>query len=148
MNSVLVRAAAAFVGAPPPDGARREALEGRLAALIGRQPADQRRLLRVGALTLDVLAVFRYGRRFRALDDARAEAFLVVLSRAPLAPLRRLHASLKLLLQFAWYLDPAAVAETDYDGPWLGRVPIEAGPPPRLDAARGDAAHGDAGRSR
>lgn len=139
MNAALVRAAAAFVGAPLPDGPRREALERRLAALIGRQPADQRRLLAIGTVTLDVLAAFRYGRRFRALDDVRAEAFLVALSRAPLAPLRRLHASLKLLLQFAWYLDPEAAAETDYDGPWLGRVPIEAGPPPRLEALRGAA---------
>jgi hypothetical protein len=135
VTAALVRAAAAFVGAPAPTGARRDALAARVRTLIAAQPEDRRRLLRFGAVVLDGLAVLRYGRRFRALDDARAEAWLRSLSRAPFAPLRRLHAGLKLLLQYAWYLDPEAAAETGYDGPWLGRFPIEAGPPPDLGGA-------------
>lgn len=136
MTAVLVRAAAAFVGAPEPDGARRTALAARIAALVARQPKDRRRLLALGALALDWLPVLRYGRRFRGLDAPRAEATLRFLSCAPLAPLRRLHAALKLMLQFAWYLDPGAQAETDYDGPWLGRVAVEVAPPPDLGTGR------------
>jgi hypothetical protein len=133
--ATLVRAAAVFTGGAEPEGARREALERRIRAILAALPSDRRRLLAAGALALEWLPMLRFGRRFRALDAPRAEAWLRFLQRAPATPLRRLHASLKLLLQYAWYLDPATHAETDYDGPWLGRVDVAAGPPPKLDAA-------------
>jgi hypothetical protein len=135
----LVRAAAAFVGEPPPAGERRAALAARIAEMIGRQPRDRRLLLAGGALVLDLLPLARRGRRFRALDDEAAAATLAALADSSFSSLRRLHAALKLMLQFAWYADPAADASCDYDGPWLGRTAVAAAPPPRLESPKGPA---------
>ena len=41
-----------------------------------------------------------------------------------------------MMTQLAWYADPAHWAECGYDGPWLGRVAVEAGPPPDLGPPR------------
>jgi hypothetical protein len=73
------------------------------------------------------------GGRFAALGDRKARAVLDSLGRSRLKPLRRLHQSLRMMTQLAWYLDPARWPECGYDGPWLGRVAIESGPPPDIE---------------
>jgi hypothetical protein len=129
----LARASAAFVGAGNPAGAERERLEAALARMTRALAPRERRLLRLGVFFLDFRAFFAGGRRFSALGDARAAALLDSLGRSRLGPVRRLHQSLRMMTQLAWYTDPAHWAECGYDGPWLGRVAIESGPPPALE---------------
>ena len=127
----LIRAASAFCGADVPEDAHAD-LAARISNRIADLPASERRLLRLGSFVLDLLPLPRHLRRFRNLDRPRAELVLRWCARAPIGQIRRLHRSLKMLLQFAWYSDPARWPEVGYDGPWLGRVAVEAGPPPRL----------------
>jgi hypothetical protein len=129
----LVRASAAFVGAGNPAGAERERLAATLARMTSALAARERGLLRLGMLVLDLRALFAGGRRFAALGDAKARAVLNSLGRSRLAALRRLHHSVRMMTLLAWYADPAHWGECGYDGPWLGRVAVEAGPPPEIE---------------
>jgi hypothetical protein len=95
----------------------------------------ERRLLGLGMRVLDLLSWTRFGRRFARLDDAAARKVLDGLGASRVAPLRRLHQSLRMMTQLAWYSDEAHWADCGYDGPWLGRVPVERGPPPDLEPA-------------
>ncbi len=131
MIATLARAGAVFCGAAD-DGAPSRAVLERLTAMVACLPADQRALLRAGVFILDWIAVPRYMKRFRRLDAGRAEHVLRWLARAPIAPLRRLHASLKMITQMAWYADPARWPEIGYDGPWLGTRAVDVGPGPKL----------------
>lgn len=129
----LVRASAAFVGAGDPAGAERERLEAALARMTATLAPRERRLLRLGLLVLDLRSLASAGRRFASLGDSRARAVLDSLGASRLEALRRLHQSLRMMTQLAWYLDPVRWAECGYDGPWLGRVAVECGPPPALE---------------
>jgi hypothetical protein len=128
----LVRASAAFVGAGTPTGAEHERLAASLARMTGALAARERRLLRLGLFVLDLRSLASGLATFRKLPDARARAVLDALGGSRIAALRRLHQSLRMMTQLAWYADPAHWAECGYDGPWLGRVDVERGPPPDL----------------
>jgi hypothetical protein len=130
----LVRVSAAFAGAPNPAGEERARLEAALERATSALPAGRRRLLALGLGVLDALARVRRLRRFERLDDPDARALLDAVGASPLRPLRRLHASLRMMTQLAWYADPGHWAECGYDGPWLGRVDVERGPPPEIGA--------------
>lgn len=132
MIQALVRASAAFVGAGDPAGAERERLTATLTRMTDALAPRERRLLRLGMFVLDLRARSRGG-RFRALGDADARAVLDSLGRSRIAALRRLHQSVRMMTQLAWYSDSEHWAECGYDGPWLGRVAVEAGPPPDIE---------------
>jgi hypothetical protein len=83
-------------------------------------------------MVLDLLSRARHLRSFAALGDTEARRVLDALGRSPLAALRRLHLSLRMMTQLAWYSDAAHWSECGYDGPWIGRVAVEKGPPPDL----------------
>ena len=136
MIQALVRASSAFVGAENPLGAERARLESELARMTGALARRERRLLGAGMLVLDAARSPRVGRTFARLDDASARRVLDSLGRSRLSALRRLHQSVRMMTQLAWYSDPAHWEECGYDGPWLGRVAVEAGPPPNLEPSR------------
>jgi hypothetical protein len=135
----LVRASAAFVGAEIPAGAERANLEAGLARMTAALAPRERRLLRLGLRVLDVLSRMRFLRPFAGLSDDQARRLLDALGASRLAALRRLHMSVRMMTQLAWYADPARWEECGYDGPWLGRVPVQSGRPPDLgpDPGRG-----------
>jgi hypothetical protein len=130
----LVRASAAFVGAANPAGAERANLESSLRRMTAALAPRERRLLGIGTRVLDLRSLLRFGRRFRNLGDDAARKALDSLGASRIAALRRLHQSVRMMTQLAWYTDPAHWAECGYDGPWLGRVAVECGPPPDLGA--------------
>jgi hypothetical protein len=129
----LARASSAFVGAGHPAGAERERLEAALARMVSALAPRERRLLRLGILVLNAISLAAGRAPFRALNDAKARLVLDSLGRSFLSPIRRLHQSLRMMTQLAWYADPAHWAECGYDGPWLGRVAVERGPPPEIE---------------
>jgi hypothetical protein len=128
----LVRASSAFVGAPAPSGAARATLEAGLERMTAALAPRERRLLRLGVAVLGVLSRLSSGRAFPRLDDAAARKLLDRVGGSRIAALRRLHMSVRMMTQLAWYSDPARWAECGYDGPWLGRIAVDAGPPPDL----------------
>lgn len=132
MIRALARASAAFVGAATVSGAERANLEATLRRMIGALAQRERLLLRSGLIVLDTLSLARFARTFSRLDDAAARRLLDALRRAPLASLRRLHQSVRMMTQLAWYSDAVHWDDCGYDGPWLGRVAIERGPDPDL----------------
>lgn len=132
MIETLVRASAAFVGAANPSGAERANLESGLERMTAALAPRERRLLGLGLSVLDLRSRLRFFRRFSRLGDAEARRVLDALGESKLAALRRLHQSLRMMTQLAWYADPAHWDECGYDGPWLGRIAVEAGPPPDL----------------
>lgn len=129
----LVRLLAALVaaedsGVPAPEQAGvPERLHRRLLLLT---PHD-RRLLALGLRVLDLRAFLVSARSFDRRSPAQIRhGFAGLLGRSRLAPLRRLHQVVRMLLLFVYFCDPAAFSLTGYDGPWLGRVlvPVHPGP--------------------
>jgi hypothetical protein len=131
----LVRASSAFVGAGTPSAAELASLEAELARMTGALDPRERRLLGLGTSFVDLVARLRFGRRFSRLDDGPARRILDGLGTSRVALLRRLHLSLRMMTQLAWYSDPAHWDECGYDGPWVGRIAVERGPPPDLGPA-------------
>jgi hypothetical protein len=81
--------------------------------LAGRPPAVRRQLGLLVRL-LDLLALFRYGRRFRWLDAARRLRFLESLQRAPVLLLRRGVWGLRTLAFMGFYARPGVAAAIGY----------------------------------
>lgn len=135
MIETLVRASAAFVGAASPSGAERANLESTFGRMTAALAPRERRLLSFGIGVLDFRSRLRFGRPFARLGDDAARRTLDALAASRIAALRRLHQSLRMMTQLAWFADAAHWADCGYDGPWLGRVSIEAGPPPDLGPA-------------
>lgn len=143
MERNLLAGAEAFVyeedatGRPPLPPPARTACAARLARLVLALPRDRRRLLILGCRVLDLLALLRHGRTFSRLGAPRALRLLDSLGTSRLALLRRLGAVLRMLTQFAYFADPLTWEAAGYDGPWLGRVPVEVLPAPRLELEDG-----------
>ncbi len=81
--------------------------------LADRPPRIRRRLalfLRV----LDAAPVLRWGRRLRALDAARRDAFLRSIERSPIPLLRRGLWGVRTLVFMGYYARPAAAEEIGY----------------------------------
>ncbi len=134
MIRVLVRATEAFVDREEDTlpSAEASGVPERLRRMLAQLPRDQVLLLRIGTLVLDGLSVARFGRGFRRLDAWRARKLLRAIAGSPLGPLRRLHHVLKMMCQFAYFASEATWGITGYDGPWLGRIEVAAGPPPAV----------------
>jgi hypothetical protein len=78
------------------------------------RPAAIQRQLRLLIRLLDLLPLFRYGRRFRTLDAARRLRFLEAAQNAPVLLLRRGVWGLRTLSFMAYYARPGAAAEIGY----------------------------------
>ena len=78
------------------------------------RPAAIQRQLRLLIRLLDLLPLFRYGRRFRTLDAARRLRFLEATQNAPVLLLRRGIWGLRTVAFMAYYERPGAAAEIGY----------------------------------
>jgi hypothetical protein len=81
--------------------------------LASRPPAVRRQVVLL-IRALELLPLFRYGRRFTALDPARRLRFLEALQDAPLLLLRRGIWGLRTLAFMGYYARPAAAAAVGY----------------------------------
>ena len=105
--------------------------------MTGALAPRERRLLGLGVVRARRSARSSLrGARSRSLDDGPRAASSTPSAARASAALRRLHLSLRMMTQLAWYADPAHWDECGYDGPWLGRVAVERGPPPDLGPSR------------
>jgi hypothetical protein len=91
---------------------------------LASRPPSIRRQLRLFVRILNVLPLFRFGRTFRRLDDARRTRFLLAIQDAPLLLLRRGFWGVRTLVYMGYYARPAARAEVGYRATtegWEGR---------------------------
>ena len=134
MDRVLITATAAFVESDATElpSVGQTGTGDRLRELVGHLPVDQRRLLRLGVSVLQVISMLRHGRRFDRLSIERARSLLRWLERAPWKALRRLHRSLKMLCQYAYFAGEETWSGCGYGGPWIGRIEVAADPPPDI----------------
>jgi hypothetical protein len=91
-----------------PDAARLERTQwDELEAIVGRyvasRPPSIRRQLTALLILIDWLAVLRFGRRFRSLDDPRRTRFLAGFEDAPSALVRRGFWGLRTLILMGYY---------------------------------------------
>ena len=121
---------AAFVGVPAP-----EAVCDAAAPFLARlRPADHL-LLRLLLRTLEAGPLLsKRPRLLSQLPRPEAEAYLRNWAESRLAPRRRGIAALRALSMLAYYGREQAWEEVGYDGPWLGRRPVEVLPAPNLRA--------------
>jgi len=105
---------------------------------LGRLPREDAllfrgllRLLEWGPPLLDAHRGPRFWRRFTRLDLAARREHFERWSRSRLLPLRCGYVALKTLALLAYYAQPGAWPAMGYDGPWLGRVPVDVIPVPR-----------------
>lgn len=136
LERLLIRATGAFVDLE--EGALPDPLVAgcpeRLRRMADGLPRDQLLLLHAGGVVIQVLAMIRFGRSFRRLDDERARRLLADLAGSRLKPLRRLCFVLKMMTQYAYFSGEATWAVTGYTGPRPNSTDAEAGPPPRLES--------------
>lgn len=81
---------------------------------LAQRPPAMRRQLRTLIRLVDVLPVFRYGRRFARLDAERRTRVLRAMERAPVLLLRRGVWGLRTLVFMGYYARPEAAAEIGY----------------------------------
>ncbi len=81
---------------------------------LAARPAGVRRQLVLLIRLLDLLPVFRFGRRFTALDGARRLRFLEALQGAPVLLLRRGIWGVRTLAFMGYYAQPEAGAAIGY----------------------------------
>ena len=95
-----------------------EALLGTLdAALLGTMAPHVLAGLKGGLQYFNEGPVAQHGKRFTALDDAMATAFLDAWGNAKEVPHRALASGLKKLVQLSYWANPASWAPLEYDGP-------------------------------
>lgn len=83
-------------------------LEGIVDDALASRGSAVRRQLRLFIRALNVLPLFRFGKTFRALDDARRTAFLLAIQDAPLLLLRRGFWGVRTLIFMGYYGRDAA----------------------------------------
>ncbi|MAG57665.1 MAG: hypothetical protein CMJ83_15350 [Planctomycetes bacterium] len=105
--------------------------------MVDHLPKDQVRLLHLGGRVVDLIAVLRFGRRFRSLDDGRARRLLAGLADSRLRSVRRLHFVLKMTTQYAYFTGEATWKVTGFDGPWQPGPDVPVQPPPQLPSETG-----------
>jgi hypothetical protein len=96
------------------DGAGWNALEGTVAAALGRRPAAIQQQFALFVHAIEWLPLLRFGHRFSALDIARRTRVLAGLERAPLLLLRRGLWGLRALLYMGYYGRPETAALLGY----------------------------------
>lgn len=87
------------------------------AALLGTMPPHVLAGLKGGLQYFNEGPVAQHGKRFTALDDATATAFLDAWGNAKEVPHRALASGLKKLVQLSYWANPASWAPLEYDGP-------------------------------
>jgi len=87
-------------------------------ALAGR-PERDRKLLTTFLRAVEILPIFRYGRRFSNLDLARRDSFLRFLERGPIAKFLQGFFGLKTFALMGYYAQDATFRELGYPGPRL-----------------------------
>lgn len=108
----------------------------RIDMILGRLRPIDRRALGSGIVVLNTLAILRRGKSLRRLPTPAVESLLRACRGSRIPMLRRLAAVVVRLVLFAHFDGPETWAAVDYDGPWLGRIPVEAGPPSELPVER------------
>ena len=111
-------------------------------AQLAPRPARLRAQLVLLVRLLDLLPVLRWGRRFRALDEARRVRVLEAVQYAPLLLLRRGFWGLRTLVLMGWYARPeaaAAIGWRPHPRGWLARRPAAARQPHAIPRAAPDA---------
>ncbi|MBI4409360.1 MAG: hypothetical protein HY561_06600 [Gemmatimonadetes bacterium] len=89
-------------------------LEGSVEKAVAERPPKMRRQLRLLIRTLELLPVFRYGRRFSRLDAAARRRFLEKIQDSPILLLRRGFWGLRTLVLLGYYTRAAAAGEIGY----------------------------------
>lgn len=87
------------------------------AALLGTMPPHVLAGLKGGLQYFNEGPVAQHGKRFTALDDATASAFLDAWGDAKEVPQRALASGLKKLVQLSYWANPASWAPLEYEGP-------------------------------
>ncbi len=108
----------------------------RIGMLLGRLRPIDRRALGLGISALSTLAILRHGKSLRSLPAPAVESLLRSCRGSRIPMLRRLAGVLVRLVLFAHYDGPETWAAVSYEGPWLGRIPIEVGPPSEIAVER------------
>ena len=119
-----------------------EALERVVEAQLATRPAKLRKHLVLFVRLLDLPPVLRWGRRFRALDEARRVRVLEAVQRAPLLLVRRGFWGLRTLVLMGWYARPetaAAIGWRPHPRGWLARRPAAARQPLAIPRGAPDA---------
>ena len=102
-------------------------------AIVASLPERDRRLLAVLIQVLQISPVlFLRGRNFTGLSPAAREEHLRRLATSRWGVWRRSVSVLRTLVGYAYYGQSAAWSKIGYDGPWLGRIVVEALPDPEL----------------
>ena len=81
---------------------------------LASRPPSIRRQLRLFVRILDLLPLFRFGRRFRGLDQERRTRFLLAIQDAPLLLLRRGFWGIRTLVYMGYYGRARARNEIGY----------------------------------
>jgi hypothetical protein len=89
-------------------------LEELVESALERRPASVKRQLRALVRAIDLLPVFRWGRRFVNLGARERTLFLASLQDAPLLLLRRGFWGLRTLVYLGYYARPQAADEIGY----------------------------------
>ncbi|HVY62613.1 MAG TPA: hypothetical protein VHF22_13215, partial [Planctomycetota bacterium] len=106
--------------------------------LLARLPREDALLYRVALALLEWEPLARgLGGRFSRLGLAARREHLERWARSRLLPLRAGYAALKTLALIAYYTREATWPAMGYDGPWLGRIPVEVIPVPRPAGCEG-----------
>lgn len=106
--------------------------------LLARLPPEDARRVRALLAIVEWAPPFllgrrgrRFWRRFTRLDLPARRAALEALGTSRIAALRAGYTALKALVMLAYWTREEAWPAIGYDGPWLGRVAVEALPVPR-----------------
>ena len=91
-----------------------EELEGIVERGLASRPLAVKKQLRILVRLLDLLPLVRWGRTFRALDEARRTRFLLAIENAPLLLLRRGFWGLRTLVYMGFYGRAEAAAAIGY----------------------------------
>jgi hypothetical protein len=105
--------------------------------LLARLPREDALLYRAALVLLEWEPLLRLAGRFSRLGVAARRAHLERWARSRLLPLRAGYAALKTLALLAYYTRPETWPAMGYDGPWIGRIPVEVIPVPRPSGCEG-----------
>jgi hypothetical protein len=120
-TAATFRAAAACIVPADAESPGADAEEAILVAdrALANRPERDRKLLTTFLRVVEILPIFRYGRRFSKLDAARREAFLRFLERGRIAKFRQGFFGLKTFALMGYYALDDTFRELGYPGPRL-----------------------------
>lgn len=116
-----------------------DALEDIVEHALADRPAAMRQQLQLFLRALDLLPLFRHGRRLRALDPARRTRFLAGIQDSRIHKLRQGFWGLRTLVYMGYYARPEAGAAIGYDARLRGWLEHPMAPPEAEKQARAGA---------